>query len=46
MARYWLGQSLARNPMWSPLHAPRAAAALAELGAGPSSTPTHVVAAP
>ena len=34
-ARYWLGQSLARNPMWSPLHAPRAAAALAELGSGP-----------
>jgi tetratricopeptide (TPR) repeat protein len=31
-ARTWLTASLERNPAWSPLHAPRAAAALAELG--------------
>lgn len=31
-ARRWLARSLERNPAWSPLHAPRAAAALAELG--------------
>ncbi len=34
-ARFWLGESVAANPAWSPLHAPRAAAALAELGPGP-----------
>jgi tetratricopeptide (TPR) repeat protein len=34
-ARRWLTRSLERNPAWSPLHAPRAAAALAELG-GPA----------
>lgn len=34
-ARRWLGESVAANPAWSPLHAPRAAAALAELGPGP-----------
>ena len=46
-ARSWLGQSLARNPMWSPLHAPRAAAALAELGSGPVATaPSPVSPAP
>ena len=39
-ARRWLGASLARNAAWSPLHAPRAAAALAELGDGPIATPT------
>jgi tetratricopeptide (TPR) repeat protein len=38
-ARRWLGESLAANPAWSPLHAPRAAAALAELGMGPVATP-------
>jgi len=31
-ARTWLSASLARNPMWSPLHAPRAAAELAKVG--------------
>jgi tetratricopeptide (TPR) repeat protein len=31
-ARTWLAQSLASKIHWSPLHAPRAAAALAELG--------------
>lgn len=31
-ARRWLTRSLDRNPAWSSLHAPRAAAALAELG--------------
>lgn len=31
-ARRWLAQSLERNPAWSPLHAPRAAAALETLG--------------
>jgi hypothetical protein len=30
-ATEWLSTSLSRNPAWSPLHAPRAAAALAEL---------------
>jgi tetratricopeptide (TPR) repeat protein len=34
-ARRWLGQSLAANPGWSPLLAPRARAALADLGSGP-----------
>ncbi len=45
-ARRWLGQSLAANPAWSPLHAPRAAAALAELGPGPvaSAAPSGSVA--
>jgi tetratricopeptide (TPR) repeat protein len=38
-ARFWLGESLAANSNWSPLHAPRAAAALAELGPGPVATP-------
>lgn len=37
--REYLTESLARNPAWSPLHTPRAAAALAELGAGPVATP-------
>lgn len=32
-ARSWLEQSLAANPTWSPLYAPRASAALAELSA-------------
>ncbi len=31
-ARTWLSQSLASNVMWSPLYAPRAQAALTELG--------------
>jgi tetratricopeptide (TPR) repeat protein len=31
-ARGWLTRSVERNPAWSPLHAPRAAAALAALG--------------
>jgi tetratricopeptide (TPR) repeat protein len=39
-ARAWLARSLAANPAWSPLHAPRAAAALATLGDGPVATPT------
>jgi len=34
-ARLWLGESVAANPAWSPLHAPRALAALAQLGPGP-----------
>ena len=41
-ARLWLGRSIAANPTWSPLHAPRAAAALAELGDGPVATPTPI----
>ena len=38
-ARRWLGASVARNPAWSPLHAPRAAAALAGLDAGSEDVP-------
>ncbi len=38
-ARSWLQQSLAANPMWSPLYAPRAAAALAELGGAAGTQP-------
>jgi tetratricopeptide (TPR) repeat protein len=34
-ARDWLGASLSMNAHWSPLHAPRAAAALAALGGAP-----------
>jgi tetratricopeptide (TPR) repeat protein len=37
-ARIWLTQSLSANPVWSPLFAPRAQAALTELG-GPVATP-------
>lgn len=37
-ARAWLTQSLASNSAWSPLFAPRAQAALTELG-GPMATP-------
>ncbi|CAN5582479.1 tetratricopeptide repeat protein [soil metagenome] len=44
MARAWLGESLRRNPSWSPLHAPRAAAALAELGDGPVASPVPTAA--
>lgn len=45
-ARRWLTDSLAMNPKWSPLHAPRAVAALAELGAGPVASPGALPAAP
>jgi len=41
-ARLWLARSVADNPAWSPLHAPRAAAALAELGDGPVASPDPV----
>ena len=42
-ARAWLGRSVGANPAWSPLHAPRAAAALAALGPGPVAVmPTEV----
>jgi tetratricopeptide (TPR) repeat protein len=45
-ARRWLGESVAANPAWSPLHAPRALAALAELGPGPvaSAAPSASIA--
>jgi len=42
-ARLWLARSLARNADWSPLHAPLAAAALAELGDGPVASPAPIV---
>ncbi|MEA2621106.1 MAG: hypothetical protein QOH61_16 [Chloroflexota bacterium] len=38
-ARTWLQQSVAANPHWSPLHAPRAVAALAGLGQSPVAMP-------
>lgn len=40
-ARTWLSASLARNPAWSPLHAPRAAAALATLDTTPTTAMTE-----
>jgi tetratricopeptide (TPR) repeat protein len=39
-ARRWLSQSLSANPGWSPLLAPRARAALADLGSGPIAGPS------
>jgi len=42
-ARLWLARSLSRNAAWSPLHAPLAAAARAELGDGPVASPVPVV---
>ena len=38
-ARLWLGRSIDANPAWSPLFAPRAAAALTALGDGPVAGP-------